>query len=315
MATLLVIEPIFEADFMDCSYGFRPEKSAHQALEEIRKNIKEGYTTVYDADLKGYFDSIPHDKLMKCVEQRIADGSVLKLIRMWLKAPIVEEKNGKKETKGSGGKGTPQGGVISPLLANLYLHYFDKTFHNPKTGAVKMYDAKLIRYADDFVIMVKKWDENLRIWAETKIEVWLGLEVNREKTRKVDLKESRKILNFLGYSFRFDVSIKHKDKRKYLNMFPSEKSIQKEKDKIRDILSRKNNLKPIPELIKELNRHLMGWSNYFKIGYPRMAFRKINYFLEERIYFHLRGRSQKGYRFPKDRSSYIFKRELGFKFL
>lgn len=164
-------------------------------------------------------------------------------------------------------------------------------------------------------MMTRKWDEELGRWIETKIESWLGLEVNRDKTRIVDLKENKAKLDFLGYSFRFDVSIHHKDKRKYLNMFPSDKSVQKEKDKIRELLDRKNNLKPVPTLARELNRHLAGWSNYFKIGYPRMAFRKINYFLEERIYFHLRGRSQKGYKFPKDRSSYIFKRELGFKFL
>lgn len=314
-ATLLILEAIFEADFLECSYGFRPKKSAHQALEQIRMNINAGYTSIYDADLKGYFDSIPHDKLMKCIEQRIADSSVLKLIRMWLEAPVVEEKDGKKETKGSSGKGTPQGGVISPLLANLYLHYFDRAFHNKKSGAAQGYDARLVRYADDFVVMTGKWDDNLGKWIGSKIEGWLGLEINRDKTRIINLKENRAKLDFLGYSFRFDVSIKHKDKRKYLNMFVSDKSVQKEKDKIRELLSRKNNLKPVPTLVKELNRHLGGWSNYFKIGYPRMAFRKINYFLEERIYFHLIGRSQKGYKFPKDRSSYIFKRELGFQFL
>jgi len=129
MATLLILEPIFEADFEDCSYGFRPKRSAHQALEAIRQSIREGMTDVYDADLKGYFDSIPHDKLMACVRMRVADRSVLKLIGMWLKAPIVEEKDGKRQPPQSNAKGTPQGGVISPLLANLYLHWFDRLFH------------------------------------------------------------------------------------------------------------------------------------------------------------------------------------------
>ena len=150
MATLLILEPIFEADFEDCSYGFRPRRSAHQALEEIRGHLKAGYQAVYDADLKGYFDSIPHDKLMACLRMRIADRSVLKLVRLWLQTPVVEA----PETKGGAPKisrsekGTPQGGVISPLLANLYLHWFDKVFHRAD-GPAHWAKAKLVRYADD----------------------------------------------------------------------------------------------------------------------------------------------------------------------
>lgn len=130
MAVLLVIEPIFEADFMDCSYGFRPGRSAHDALGEVQKHLEKGLNAVYDADLKGYFDSIPHDKLIKCLRMRIVDRSVLKLIRMWLKAPIVEQgrDGGRKITRSK--KGTPQGGVISPLLANVYLHWFEKVFYS-----------------------------------------------------------------------------------------------------------------------------------------------------------------------------------------
>ena len=133
MATLLILEPIFEADFLDCSYGFRPGRSAHQALEEIRGHLQAGYQAVYDADLKGYFDSIPHAELLACVRVRVVDRSVLKLIRMWLEAPAVERSEG----RGGGSKwsrpkkGTPQGGVASPLLANLYLHWFDALFHGP----------------------------------------------------------------------------------------------------------------------------------------------------------------------------------------
>jgi RNA-directed DNA polymerase len=126
---LLILEPIFEADFMDCSHGFRPGRSAHGALAEVREYLKQGLNSVYDADLKGYFDSIPHDKLLKCVHMRVVDRSVLKLIRMWLEAPVVEDDGhgGKKVHRSS--KGTPQGGVISPLLANVYLHWFEKVFY------------------------------------------------------------------------------------------------------------------------------------------------------------------------------------------
>ena len=149
-AVLLVIEPIFEADFPDCSYGFRPKRSAHEALAEVRKHLKEGLGSVYDADLKGYFDSIPHDKLMKCLRMRIVDLSVLKLIRMWLQAPVMEEdrKGGKKVKRND--KGTPQGGVISPLLANVYLHWFEKVFHSAE-GPVSWAKAQMVRYADDCV--------------------------------------------------------------------------------------------------------------------------------------------------------------------
>ena len=146
MATLLILEPIFEADFEDCSYGFWPGRSAHQALEEIRGHLQAGYQAVYDADLKGYFDSIPHDKLQACLRMRIADRSVLKLIRLWLQTPVVEAPQGKggRSQVSRSTKGTPQGGVISPLLATLYLHWFDKVFRRAD-GPAHWAKAKLVR--------------------------------------------------------------------------------------------------------------------------------------------------------------------------
>ena len=166
-AVVLIIEPIFEADFEDCSYGFRPGRKAHQALEQIAAALKAGKTEVYDADLEGYFDSIPHDKLMKCVRMRVVDGAGLGLIKQWLEAPIVEEirEEGKRERKPRhkvtrNSKGTPQGGVASPLLANIYLHWFDRVFHSEQ-GPAKWARATLISYADDCVPRARR-DERTR---------------------------------------------------------------------------------------------------------------------------------------------------------
>jgi RNA-directed DNA polymerase len=149
-AVLLMLEPIFEADFEDCSYGFRPGRSAHQALRAIQEHLRAGYNAVYDADLAGYFDSIPHDKLIACVRMRVVDGAVLGLIRQWLNAPVVEppKDKGQPPTMGRNAKGTPQGGVLSPLLANIYLHWFDRAFHR-MDGPAQWAKAKLVRYADD----------------------------------------------------------------------------------------------------------------------------------------------------------------------
>ncbi|HWU40834.1 MAG TPA: reverse transcriptase domain-containing protein, partial [Candidatus Acidoferrum sp.] len=177
MATLLILEPIFEADFLDCSYGFRPERSAHQALEEIRGHLQAGYQAVYDADLKGYFDSIPHSQLLACVRVRVVDRSVLKLIRMWLEAPVVERNEGQGggSTWSRPKKGTPQGGVASPLLANLYLHWFDALFYGPQ-GPARWADAKLVRYADDFVVLAKQMGAETIAFIESRLEGKFQLE-------------------------------------------------------------------------------------------------------------------------------------------
>jgi RNA-directed DNA polymerase len=314
-ATLLILEPIFEADFEDCSYGFRPGRSAHQALEEIRGHIKAGYQAVYDADLKGYFDSIPHDRLMACLCMRIADRSVLKLIRMWLEAPVVEPPDGKggEAKRRRVEKGTPQGGVISPLLANLYLHWFDKVFHRP-TGPAHWANAKLVRYADDFVVLARYQGPKLREYIEAKLETWMGLEINREKTRVVDLKEEGEGLDFLGYTFRYDLDLKGCGHR-YLNVQPSKKSLQKEREALRAMTSCHQCFKPLPQLIGEMNRHLQGWANYFNLGYPRKAFRAINSFTRQRLTRHLKRRSQRPFRPPEGVSFYEHFKRLGLIFL
>jgi RNA-directed DNA polymerase len=264
---------------------------------------------VYDADLKGYYDSIPHDKLMACVRMRVADRSVLGLIRMWLEAPIVEEKNSQKLPPRSNDQGTPQGGVVSPLLANIYLHWFDKKFHR-QDGPANWAKARLTRYADDFVIQARYQGGRLKQWIEGELEDWLGLVINREKTRTIQLRDEAATLDFLGYSFRYEQDLKGRPWR-YLNLFPSKKSLEKEREKIRELTGAKHCFKPVSELIEELNEHLAGWKNYFKVGYCRREFRKINYFVQRRIIKHLNRRSQRGYKLPKGISVYGYLNQLG----
>jgi RNA-directed DNA polymerase len=168
-AALLALEPIFEADFLDSSYGFRPGRNAHQAIDAIRQYLAAGFTEVYDADLKSYFDTIPHDALLKCLERRIADRKVLQLIRMWLESPVIEtDKNGRPKASRPK-QGTPQGGVISPLLANIYLHWFEKQ-HGRRDGPGTWANSKLVRYADDFVVLARYQSRQLVNWIERLLE-------------------------------------------------------------------------------------------------------------------------------------------------
>jgi RNA-directed DNA polymerase len=317
MATLLILEPIFEADFEDCSYGFRPGRSCHQALTRIRENLLQGFDAVYDADLKGYFDSIPHEKLMACVRMRVSDRSVLTLIRMWLQAPVVdEEEEGPDRPRGGEPerrKGTPQGGVISPLLSNLYLHWFDTVFYRD-TGPAQWANARLVRYADDFVVLARYISPSLCGWIESKLEGWLGLEINREKTRVVNLWEPEASLDFLGFTFRYDRD-KHGRSKRYLNVIPSRKALKRERRKLREMTDPSRAFVPLPNLIEDINRHLRGWKNYFCYGYPRQAFRAINHFARERLLRHLRRRSQRPWHTPKGESAYECFRKMGLVYL
>lgn len=300
-ATKLILEPIFEADFLDTSYGFRPKRSAHQALDAITEQLHQGRNAIYDADLKGYFDSIPHDKLMACVEMRITDRSVLKLIRQWLKAPI-EEKGGKGKPRQRKGEGTPQGGVISPLLANLYLHWFDKRFHQ-KGGPAQFVNARIIRYADDFVIMARYIGTGITDWVEAIAEDWMGLTINRDKTKIVNLCQPKAVLNFLGYSYRYDKDLRGRD-QKYLNLFPSKDACARRREKVRQQLQPKTSHVPIPQLIGQLNSQLKGWAGYYSKGYPRKSYREMNWFVQRRLTKHLKRRSQRPYRPRKGETWY-----------
>ncbi len=290
-AVLLILEPIFEADFEDCSYGFRPGRNAHQALEEIRGHLQAGFQAVYDADLKSYFDTIPHEQLLACLGRRIADRSVLGLIRKWLKTPV-------QESDGPGGgsltrpeAGTPQGGVISPLLANVYLHELDRAFHAPG-GPRARYNARLVRYADDFVVLARFIGEPIKRFLTETLEGHLGLELNQEKTRIVSLGAEGASLDFLSYTFRYDRDQYGRPGKKYLNLFPSKKAEQRLRETLRQQTSC-HHKEPVPEMIAALNRLLRGWEEYFQLGYPNRVFRRVNFYVGHRIACHLRRRSQR----------------------
>jgi len=314
MATLLILEPIFESDFLDCSYGFRPGRSAHQALEEIRGHLQAGRQAVYDADLKSYFDTISHEKLLACLRHRVTDRSVLGLIRMWLEAVVVEpgeDGTGGKVTRNE--KGTPQGGVISPLLANLFLHWFDALFHGPQ-GPSRWADAKLVRYADDMVILAREWTGELTEWVESRLEGKFGLEINREKTRVVEVKAGGGSLDFLGYTFRWDRDLRGRP-HKYLNVIPSAKAVEQEREKLRAMTTSSQSHVPLPQLMDRLNRQLGGWANYFSYGYPRGAWWEIDWFVRNRLIVHLQRRSQRPHRPPKGVGWYEHIQSFGLKLL
>jgi RNA-directed DNA polymerase len=289
MATLLVIEPIFEADFLDCSHGFRPRRRAHGALKQVRDNLQQGRRQVYDADLSSYFDSIDHGKLLEKIQRRIADRSVLKLIRMWLKSPVVEEgsRGGGTPSK----RGTPQGGVISPLLANIYLHDFDRAFYQDPRGPYQVANARLIRYADDLVILARYIGPRIKDWVRDRLEGRLELELNREKTRIVQLGNGGESLDFLGFTFRYDRDLKGRHRR-YLNVFPSKAAVKRLKDKVR-AKTGSGHKRVLRETVAEVNVILRGWSNYFCFGYPRKSYRDVNHFVRCRFARFLRNRSQR----------------------
>lgn len=309
MATLLILEPIFEADFMDCSFGFRPGHNAHDALKAIRRNIEEKRQEIYDADLSSYFDTIDHELLMEQVTRRIADRSVLKLIRMWLKSPIEEVVNGKKQIKRPD-KGTPQGGVISPLLANLFLHHLDEQFMKAPNSPLKFANARIVRYADDFVVMARYMGNRIVDWLTVTLEDQLHLVINQEKTGIVKLNRGER-LDFLGFSFQF-VKDRFGRNQPYLEIVPSLKARKRLREKIKQ-LTQSGYKKSMYDLIRDLNKITGGWKNYFNYGYPRKAFRDTNYYILCRFKSFLRNRSQRRSRpFRDGESLYAGIRNRGF---
>ena len=284
MVVKLIIEPIFEADFCPNSYGFRPKKSAHDAVDEIAEALHQGYTQVIDADLSKYFDSIPHAKLLAVVAERIVDGAILHIIKLWLKAPVIgEDKGGTRRNVGGGkanSKGTPQGGVISPLLANCYLHLLDRIWG--KHQLRWKLKARIVRYADDFVVLCAgKVDAPLN--AVRQVLGRLDLTLNEAKTCIVDARQES--FNFLGFAIR--VSKGWKSGKSYPHACPAAKSLAKIKQRITQLTARERTPIPLEDIVWSMNVTLRGWANYFHYRNSSVILGKVKTHAEERLRIHL----------------------------
>lgn len=283
-AVKLLLEPIFEAGFDKAAYGYRPGRNAVEAVQQVHNAIQYGHTEVVDADVSKYFDTIPHAELMKCVARRISDGKMLRLIKMWLKCP-VEEVDGRGNRRMSGGKkakrGTPQGGVISPLLANIYMHRFIKAFRQHKLA--ERFGAVLVNYADDFVVLCRHGAaevlEIVRRWMAR-----IGLQLNEEKTR---VREAREGFDFLGYTF--GPAYSRKNGMRYLGAYPSKKAQRRLKERVHRWLQ---GGRPAPweKVVHPLNRMLVGWCNYFSYGTVLNIRETLDRYVEERVRSLLRRR-------------------------
>jgi group II intron reverse transcriptase/maturase len=275
MAAKLVIEPIFEAGFRECSYGFRPKRSAVQALEVIRESGNRGYDFVIDADICGFFDSIDQGKLMELVGERICDRRVLKLLRQWLEAGVLEDGSIRQTLAG-----TPQGGVISPLLANIYLNVLDRAWQ-----AEARHLGVLVRYADDFVVLCRTASAASAAHKRVKdILTRLGLELHPEKTRAVDLRSGREGFDFLGCTVRKRRSIQRRPNRHFMQRWPSARAMKRVRERVHELTTvRGNPAGDVMELITALNPVLRGWGNYFCTGNADDKFNQIDDYVHERI--------------------------------
>ena len=289
MAVKLAIEPIFEADFADSSYGFRPCRSAGDAVSEIKLKHLEGKVEVFDADLSAYFDTIPHKELLQLVGKRISDKNVLHLIKMWLKAPVLE--NGKLTGGIKNKLVTPQGGVISPQLANIYLHLLDKAV-NREDGVFCQYGIEIIRYADDWVLMARRIPQSVLDYLNELLKR-MKLKLNDDKSKIVNASEES--FDFLGHTFRFDDDVLGRKFRKYWNVEPSSISQKKVRVNLREYLGR-NGHKPPQVVANDLNAIRRGWINYFSIKgitYPGKAKRNLRYYLREKLTRFYKRKSQR----------------------
>lgn len=298
-AFLMILEPIFEADFSESSYGFRPKKNAHDAIRDIYKYLNWGCEEIYDVDLEKYFDTVEHWKLMRLLARRISDGRILHVIKQWLSCGYVEDDEHKQSKRG-----TPQGGVISPLLANVYLNPLDNVFERMMWGCISAGSIHLVRYADDMLILAQRNLNKAIEVLEHYIER-LGLNLNEEKTRKLDLKEDKKV-EFLG--FEFHRVINWKTKRRMILVSPSKGSLKRCRERIRQLVNHKIPLK-VPYQVENLNSFLEGWTGYFRVGNSGKAMRGIRCYTMLRIRRLLqRNIGRNGYGWSRVKNTTIYER-------
>ncbi len=273
-AAKIVIEPIFEADFQSNSYGFRPKRGATQALEAIRVAGNQGHNFVIDADIQGYFDNIRRDTLMELVKERISDRKVLKLIRQWLEAGVMEDGTVQETLAG-----TPQGGVISPLLANIYLNKLDRIW-----AARCSQLGLLVRYADDFVVMCRAESQAREALRRIGLVMdRLGLTLHPTKTRMVDLRRGKESFVFLGCTIRKKRSVLRAPGKHFMQRWPSPKATKKIRGRVRELTDARQSGKDVKRIIADLNPVLRGWSNYFRTGNADREFNKIDGFVYRRL--------------------------------
>lgn len=299
-AAKLVLEPIWEADLEPNAYGYRPRKSAQEAVRKVDELLHDGYTDVVDADLSKYFDTIPHSELQQSVSRRIVDRQMLHLIKMWLKVPVEErDENGKRRLTGGKGndRGTPQGGVISPALANLYMNRMLKGWRQNRRG--ERYQARIVNYADDFVILSRGKAKEALEWTRGVLER-LGLTLNEKKTSVRDACRER--FDFLGYTFGPHYSMR--TGQEYIGYSPSSKSVARIKKNVGDLLV-PSNVKPWVEVSERLNQKLQGWRTYFGCGSTAKAYRAVDQYVYDTVRHFLRRRhnvsSQGTRQFPEER--------------
>jgi RNA-directed DNA polymerase len=284
-AAKLILEAIFEADLEPNAYGYRPRRSAQDALQEVDQLMFQGYTDIVDADLLKYFDTIPHSELMQCVARRIVDKHMLHLLKMWLEVPVEERKQkGKKSLTGGrdNDRGTPQGGVISPLLANLYMNRMLKGWR--RTGRGEQYRARIVNYADDFVILSRGKAAEALQWTR-EVLARLELTLNEKKTSIRNARQER--FDFLGYTFGPHFS--RRTGREYLGLSPSKKSVNRIRQNVREHLA-PSNVAPWEEVRDRLNQKLKGWKAYFSLGSTWKAYEVLDEYVEERVRNFLRRR-------------------------